>query len=305
MTFPPSARPCCDKRGNVTWKAPVYSQQRKSGCKGQGAAVGSRGCAGPPTCHSTRAESPGELPGLGTVASSLQQLWHGGERKVQLEHTDLGILPLFCLVFLLCSFLALFILKDRGCPCPLPLVGSLPWWPDCPVPVTSSGSSWPLLRFSALMMEKNSSLAFSNTSWGSSCSSGRARARSCSRTSRSRCLSCRTFSRLASRSNIWGRCGAEGRGGHRGPCAVSGDTAGLWAECGARVGPGTYCGGQGLLVLPHGAEPWGDLQQGDNAQPGAAAEDAPVVLRAQAEQGIVGHLGTGHRWVVTLGPGVM
>lgn len=204
MTFPPSARHCCDKRGNVTWKALVYSQQRKSGYKGQGAAVGSGGCAGSPTCHPMRA-SPGELPGLGTVASSLQQLWHGGERKVQLEHTDLGILLLFLLLFLLCSCLALFTLKDRGSPCPLPLVGSLPWWPDCPVPVTSSGSSMPLLRRSALMLARKSAWACLNTSWGSSCSSGRARACSCCSTSRSRCLSCRTFSRLASRSNIWGQ----------------------------------------------------------------------------------------------------
>lgn len=205
MTLPPSARPCCDKRGNVTWKASVYSHQRKSGCKRQGAAVGSGSCAGSPTFHLRGTESPGVLTGLGTVASSLQQLWHGGERKVQLELTDLGILLLFLLLFLLCSCLALFTLKDRGSPCPLPLEGSLPWWPDCPVPVTSPGSSMPLLRLSALMLARKSAWACLNTSWGSSCSSGRALARSCSRSSRSRYFSCRTFSRLASRSNIWGQ----------------------------------------------------------------------------------------------------
>lgn len=205
LTLSPSARPCCDKRGNVMCKTLVYSHQRKSGCKGQGAAVGSGGCAGSPTCHPRRAESPGELLGLGTVASSLQQLWHGGERKAQLEDTDLGILLLFLLVFQLCSCHTLFILKNRGSPCPLPLEESLPWWPHCPVPVTSSGKSMPLLRCSALMLEKKSVLACLNTSSGFSFSSGRAFFFSCSRSSRSRYFSCRTFSLLISRSNIWGQ----------------------------------------------------------------------------------------------------
>ena len=35
-TFPPSAQPCCDKTGNVTWKAPVYSPRRKKNQEDKG-----------------------------------------------------------------------------------------------------------------------------------------------------------------------------------------------------------------------------------------------------------------------------
>jgi len=57
----------------------------------------------------------------------------------------------------------------------------------------------------------------------------------------------------------------------------------------------TYGGGQGLLVPLEGAEPGGDFQQGDSAQLRAAAEDAPVVLQAQAGEGLVADLARGER----------
>lgn len=67
--------------------------------------------------------------------------------------------------------------------------------------------------------------------------------------------------------------------------------------------PGTHGGGQGLLVLLQGAEPRGDLQQRDGAQLGAAADEAPVVLQAQAEERLVADLGTEELtgWMLTPG----
>lgn len=65
--FPPSAQPCCDKTGNVTWKTPVYSPQRKKirRARSQGASVTNARVSVRPT-GPVLATAPAEETGVGS-----------------------------------------------------------------------------------------------------------------------------------------------------------------------------------------------------------------------------------------------